>query len=128
MKGGIMLSPKSLRFQVASSLLAADGTDNPDAIAELNAMASILGRWAPKAGTKRIVKSGRPIELQPNPNDRPEQVKPGQSDRDVQQNETSTPIEPGQRTTPGRRPLFRNRDAQPTKPEVRVSGLRRDLC
>jgi hypothetical protein len=122
-----MLSPKFLRFQAASSLSAADRTDNPDATAELIAMANILGRWAPKAETKRIVKASGPVELQPNPNGRTERVKPEQSDRDAQQSETSTPIEPGQRTAPGRRPLFRD-PQRPTKPEVRVSGLRRDFC
>jgi hypothetical protein len=96
-----MLSSKFLRFRAASSLLAADGT-------ELDAMASILGRWAPKAGTKRILKPSRPIELQPNVNDRPEQAKPELSGQEAQQRQESAAAEPGQRATPGRRPLFRN--------------------
>jgi hypothetical protein len=106
-----MLSPKFLRFQAASSLLAADGTDNPDATAELNAMASILGRWAPKAETKRIVKASGPIKLQPNPNDRPEQAKPDQSGQEAQLTQASggsAAAPPRQRATPGRRPLFRS--------------------
>jgi hypothetical protein len=57
-----MLSPKFLRFQAARCLLPSHGTDNPDETAELDAMASVLERWAPKAETKRIVKASRPIE------------------------------------------------------------------
>jgi hypothetical protein len=56
-----MLSPTFLRFQAARCLLPAHGT-NPDEIAELDAMASVLERWAPKAETKRIGKASRPIE------------------------------------------------------------------
>jgi hypothetical protein len=47
-------------------------------------------------------------KTQPNPNDRPEQAKAGESGRETQQRQESTSVEPGQRTSPGRRPLFRS--------------------
>jgi hypothetical protein len=62
MKRRIMLSAKFLRFQAARRAPSAHGTDNPDAIVEFDAMASVLERWTPKAETKRIVKTSRPIE------------------------------------------------------------------
>jgi hypothetical protein len=46
-------------------------------------------------------------KTQLNPNDRPEDAKPGESGQEAQQQE-STPAEPGQRVPPGRRPLFGN--------------------
>lgn len=60
-----------------------------------------MSRWtAPERMTEDKIKS--------NPNDRPEQAKPGLSDREIQQGEVSAPAESGQRAAPGRRPLFRN--------------------
>jgi len=106
-----MLSPKFLRFRAASPQSAAHRTDNPEVTAELDAMASILGRWAPKAEAQRIVKACGPIELQPNPNDRPEQAKPDRPGQVAQQTQASggcAAAPPGQRATPGRRPLFRS--------------------
>jgi hypothetical protein len=47
-------------------------------------------------------------KTQPNPNDRPEQAKPGESGQEAQQRQESTSAKPGQRVSPGRRPLFRS--------------------
>jgi hypothetical protein len=46
-------------------------------------------------------------KTQPNPNDRPEQATP-ESGQEAQQRQESTSTEPGQRVSPGRRPLFRS--------------------
>jgi len=47
-------------------------------------------------------------KMPPNANDRPEQEKPEQVGQQAQQSPASTAAQPGQRATPGRRPLFRN--------------------
>jgi len=50
-------------------------------------------------------------DMQRNPNDRPEQAKPDRPDEEEQQRQPSgdgAAAQPGQRATPGRRPLFRN--------------------
>jgi hypothetical protein len=50
-------------------------------------------------------------KIQPNSNDRPEPAKPVQSSQDAQHRQADVPgapAQPGQRTTPGRRPLFRS--------------------
>jgi hypothetical protein len=47
-------------------------------------------------------------KMQPNVNDRPEQAKPEQVGQQAQQSQASAAAQPGQRTAPGRRPLFRN--------------------
>ena len=52
-----MLSPKVLRFWAARCLRSASGTDNPDAITELHAMARDLERWAREAETDYILKA-----------------------------------------------------------------------
>jgi hypothetical protein len=46
-------------------------------------------------------------KMQRNTNERPEQEKPEQACRPVQQSQASAPRQPDQRVTPGRRPLFR---------------------
>ena len=43
-----------------------------------------------------------------NVRDQSEQAKPEQVDQQAQQNQTSATVDSGQRTPPGRRPLFRN--------------------
>jgi hypothetical protein len=53
----IMLSPKFWRFQAERCRRSAHRTDNRDAIAELNAMARDLERWAIQADVERIVKA-----------------------------------------------------------------------
>jgi hypothetical protein len=80
-----MLSSKFLRFRATSPLSVAE--------------------------TKPTVKASRPIESQPNLNDRPEQAKPDQSGQEAPQMQAgggSATAPPGQRATPGRRPLFRS--------------------
>ncbi len=47
-------------------------------------------------------------KTQPNPNDPPGQAKPLESGQEAQQRQESTSAEPGQRVSPGRRPLFRS--------------------
>jgi len=47
-------------------------------------------------------------KTRPNPNDRSEQANPGESGQEAQQRQESTSTEPGQRVSPGRRPLFRS--------------------
>jgi hypothetical protein len=47
-------------------------------------------------------------KMHPNVNDRPEQAKPEQVGQQAQQSQASAAAQPGQRTAPGRRPLFRN--------------------
>jgi hypothetical protein len=47
-------------------------------------------------------------KMQPNLNNRSEQVKPEQGDQQAQQSQASAAAQPGQCAAPGRRPLFRN--------------------
>ncbi len=47
-------------------------------------------------------------KTQPNPDDRPEPAKPGQSGQEAQQRQESASADPGPRVSPGRRPLFRS--------------------
>jgi hypothetical protein len=47
-------------------------------------------------------------KMQPNDNDRPEQVKPEQVGRQTQQSQRSAAAQPNERPAPGRRPLFRS--------------------
>jgi len=50
-------------------------------------------------------------KMQPNVNDRPEQVTPeqmGQQEQQSQASAASAAAQPGQSATPGRRPLFRS--------------------
>jgi hypothetical protein len=47
-------------------------------------------------------------KTRPNPDDRPELAKPGQSGHEAQQKQESTSANPGPRVSPGRRPLFRS--------------------
>jgi hypothetical protein len=45
--------------------------------------------------------------MQPSGKDRPERAKPEQVDQREQQSPAGATVQPGQRTAPGRRPLFR---------------------
>lgn len=50
-------------------------------------------------------------KIQPDSNDRPEEARPRQSGHGAQQphaDAPDAPAQPGQRVTPGRRPLFRS--------------------
>ena len=47
-------------------------------------------------------------KMLPKVDDRPEQAKPEQVAQQAQQSQAGAAAEPGQRTAPGRRPLFRS--------------------
>lgn len=47
-------------------------------------------------------------KMQPNVNERSEQAKPQPVDQHAQQGRASAVAQPGQRTAPGRKPLFRS--------------------
>lgn len=60
-----MLSPKFLRFQAQNCLRTAHSSNDATTIAELEAMARDLKRWASEAETEAVAENGYPDPPKP---------------------------------------------------------------